>query len=451
MQVFKPVRDRNAKYYTNLARQMLNPGMISKAIVAPNTAPAQVCARHFSRTVEVSQASYPDLRVVMLPNLLMPGFIGGGASFLVPPAGGGPMTIAGKFHTDGTDNTNNCGNMIGEVSYGGSNPAIINGAPIADNAAVQRYAMQISPQSASFCALSFTNESNTKDATPVVTLYGKVAGGAWVVLSPGTSVVPVAQNKSVYTSLQFAAVDYQYLAFSVTGTSGKQCSFSFSISLNSAQATGGQNLSFAPAFGSQILDLNITTGRVTAMSLLCTNTGSALVTAGTVNTGRVPSTFNVTTPYAAQLQTLPPNRQFIGPLVEGSYTTWMPSQLDEIEVDNIASLQRAYHDAEFIVLEIPDWVAGCTVKLRFDWVVEFFTPSQAYEKILTPPRSAQWEALFYALLQHPAAMCNPTHETDTNSMLDRIRQTFLSVGKFAIEHQELLSTIGHALMAIAAA
>ncbi len=100
-----------------------------------------------------------------------------------------------------------------------------------------------------------------------------------------------------------------------------------------------------------------------------------------------------------------------------------------------------YSKSEFLVVEIPNWVAGATARLEFTWSVEFYTPNQNYEKILTPPRSPDWNAVYYALLCCDAAHCNPEHENYAVEFVSKVKKAVQSAAAWYDKHQDTLWTV----------
>lgn len=434
------------QYFIALAAQIKAPGESSTQLISPNCAPAQVCCRRFRRVVDVSQANYAKLKVAMFPNLFMPGYIGGAAAVSIPSAGTGPLMLAGNAKSDGTNLSLNTLTTLRANGSSGATEAVIVSIPIADSAASTINAFLANIPASTFMSVSAENISQTPLAQPQLRIYCRIIGGIWVDVTPVAAQVAIPEHKTMYYTFTTPAVPYNAIGFRVEDTTGKDVALRISLAANNMQIVGGVDSAIGPAFEQQIIDHNITNGRVISMSLLATNTTSELYSSGTVNVGRVPNDFNVASAFAPQLAGLPANRRYQGPFRTGGHVTWMPSQLDEMEIDNVSAMQRSLNDAEFIALEIPDWIAGATVRLTFTWLVEFYTPNQLFEKVLTPPRTERWMLVYYALLNSDAAGCNPDHIADKNSFLATLQDGLKRGLGFYQEHKHLINPLAEAIM-----
>jgi hypothetical protein len=130
---------------------------------------------------------------------------------------------------------------------------------------------------------------------------------------------------------------------------------------------------------------------------------------------------------------------------EGAFVTWMPSQFDEFEVDTLANKHLQLKDAEYIIIKVAGWnpPAGTTAsfRLQFDWIIEFYTPNQLFEKVITPPNTPEFEALYHLLLSMDAATCNPGHLDQLRSLIGSGLNGLSSGLEFYGKHRELINGI----------
>ncbi len=438
-----------SSYYSRCAEQMVNPSKVVSPVVLPDEGASAVCCRKYTRTLAYKQSDYAKLRLAMFPNLFMPGFVAGGPSITVPSAAAGLVVMSGllKANLDADSNAQAVVNFKDAVGGGGG--GTLN--PLTDAAGVTRNGFVCSIATGTMFTLFAADKSpasvlQVASPAPIIAIYGAAAGGNWVLFKQ-TEIIPSRGN---YWEVTVPAGGiFTKFALVVGGTKSKDTSIDFAFSFTSAQFVTGAVGTFAPAFGEQIIEEHISQGRVTHMSMLIRNTTAPIYSSGTICAARVPVGFDVGAYSGNWLQsasTLPSNRQYIGPFQTGAYVFWTPEQLDEYQVDNVGEKLTAYRDSSYLVAEVPDWIAGATVEVTFTWVVEFYTPSQNFDKVPTPPMTPEWRMIWDLVTRTPAAMCNPEHESETKAFLNSVKSTLTDIYEFYGENKEMIHLIGEAIM-----
>lgn len=441
------VSPRLAEY----ARQFMLPGSATSPIVSPAQGSCQLCARHIHRTVDIGSGTYPGgFTAVMSPDLFNPGFYTAAANIIIPPAAPGTLSGSGNISGDGSgpgpQSAINCGIWWSDNS---GNKVLTFTQNITDSAAVTYAGVPLVPVPV---ATNYLINMKAVEGPVHIATYSKIAGGPWVSRQDNT----LAKNQEVSVGGTFP-INTDSIAFTFLDTdadSYPKCKFA--IGINSAQVSALGTSSYAPAFKQQAFDNNITVGRVVSMSLLATNTSPDVARGGNINAARCPRSIKMFNQNIAQdISGLPENRRYQGPASEGAYVWWMPAQLDELEPDGVELKAQAYDNAEFLIVNVQGWAPGAglgnaSMRLQFDWLVEFYTPSQAFEKIQTPPMMDEFELLLHRLLMMPAATCNPGHKDLWPGLKKTLRQG-VSYGKeayaFYNRHQDLFNSIAAALLA----
>jgi len=371
----------------------------------------------------------------MFPDLFMPGFVSSAAGALVPPGGTGPISISGPITFD-ADVFKSCAFI---VSDNAGNTQRISLAPIADGAGTTYYSMAITASGAVQWTMDITNSSATSKVTPSIRVSTLAAAGAGAWSSAYYQ--PLAENGFIATSISVPAGTC-YIGFSSTNGGGKGVKFDFKFASPNNQVLCAPGTSIGPAFARYIVDTGIVYGRVLSMSILATNTSDSNHNGGNINAGRVPNSFDPFSDPVAQLSVLPSNRRYQGPAATGAYVTWIPSQLDEFSIDGLSQKREQLNESEYLYLKVDGWPAGAVFKLQFDWIVEFYTPAQAFEKVYPPPITDEFRLLYYYWALHPAAMCNPVHESDWKTFAKSVVGKLSQARDFYKRHEGTIDALG---------
>jgi len=425
-------------YFTKLATQMIMPSMAGNGLVpSPNSTPAQVCVRKIRKTFVVRSSSTNfgnGFTVAMFPDLFTPGFISASADLLIPNPPSA-VQITGRNEWTNAGPTMSSGTV--SVRAGGSH-SVCAQRMIADSGAVQRLGYSLTPLAATTYSLSLENDSDT--VATFNTMY-KVTGGAWTILSTDT----VGFGGSVHTIKGTLPLNTDAIAFVPSTTIASVGKLRSTMILTVGQFFSPGSVSLTNAFEMFVIDNNIKTGRVISMSLLVRNTSPAIANGGNICAGRVPFDFHPINEVFQSMSILPENRRYQGPASTGAYVSWMPSQFDEFEIDNIDQKRVSYSQSEYIISQIDGWappvdtVASATIEC--EWCVEFFTPNQVFEKVLTPPRTEEFELLFHVLLSMPAATCNPEHVKLLKDLLRKGGESVKSGLQFVDKNRSTINAV----------
>jgi len=392
-------------------------------VVSPSSYPSQVCVRHLHKVVDVTSATASmanGFTVIMNPDLVQPGFLTASATTLVPPVATGNVSVRANLPlTVGTaaDDTTQWDALVAQDGAG--NSAVVNLLTIPDSAALAYPGFHVVPTLVDQ-TVTLTLDNKSKDAVTVI-VNRKLVGGAWALAAQQT----LAAHQKIDLNFDFP-INSDSISFVGSGTADSSRWFEATLAFPNVQVTAATPQTYAPAFNRFIIDEKVTDGRVISMSILATNTSPDLANGGSVNAARVPRRLNPFNGIAQALADLPDNRRYQGPASDGAYVTWMPTQFDEYEVDSVHLKEEQLAQAEYLLVNVQGW-GGANVssfRLQFDWVVEFYTPNQLFEKVLTPPRTPEFDALYHLLLSMPAATCNPGH-------LDLLKSFFQKAGSMS--------------------
>lgn len=415
------------------AKQLLTPIVCdaSGLLVSPSSYPSQVCVRHLHRTVDIdtnTPAFVNGFTVVMSPDILQPVYVSAAANGLLPSGGAGVCAMNARLlHHSG-------GSLSAEakVTDRNQNDAVIAWKLIPDSVALNYLGFNVTPGPASPMTISITN---TGPSPRLYRAFYKVAG-PWVAMF-ANSIAPGETLFVAFTTLLNTSAFAVNVDDSAAGDSAK-----ILYSFNSMQIITAATETLVPGFERFVIDNEVGTGRVISMSILATNTSPALSNGGNINVARVPASYSSFQNIAQRISVLPENRRYQGPASLGGYCTWMPSQYDEYEIDNIPEKVLAYQQSEYLLLNVSGWTppAGSvsSFRLQFDWIVEFYTPNQIFEKVITPPMTDEFRTLFYMLLSSPAATCNPEHESTYKDLIKQGIHYAYSGAKWAAENKELI-------------
>jgi hypothetical protein len=284
--------------------------------------------------------------------------------------------------------------------------------------------------------LSIHDKSDTKKSTHSVHFYDK-NGGAWVERAN----VPMTAGASYNVPAQSGAIDA--VGFSVESNgSTTELEIMAELSMSEALFTGAAFTALGTAFEQQIHDQNIQWGKVQSMSCLVQNTSADIYKSGNISAGRVPHKFNIFGNVTSNMAALPRNRVYQGPAANGAYAFWVPSQDDEYAIDQLDHKLAAYKESNYLLFKIDGWLDGSALRVQFDWIVEFYTPNQLFEKELCPPMTDEFRMLLFFVLSADAAMCNPEHSKILSALFSRGKGYFDAAKSHYTKHKALYDTLG---------
>ncbi len=403
-------------YMSKVTAQMLNPESSGdgQLVVAPDTAHNQVCVRHIHKQVDVSSDQLyraNGFKVVMHPDIFMPAYISASADALVPVAGLGGVGFEGSITTEPRA-ANPAGTASGYIKLSADGNSIYSLlSPIVDSAASTQQGLNMTDSGAAGQTVTYNikDESSYADGTYDFIIFTKVAGGAWVTSATIHMKTHGKSSKDFTLPAHTVAIAFQVWL----PDAGMYPTVQLGLSFQNVQfSTTGTNTLF-PGFANTVSDENMTKGRVVSMSVRATNTSPDIANGGTISVGRVPHNFDVYGDIAAPISSLSSNRRYQGGANQGGYAFWIPASLDEFTVDDISKKRRAYRDSDYLVIQVKGWgnngAQVSSFRLNFDWVVEFYTPNQLFEKVICPPMTDEFSTLWTVMQSIPAASCNPVH------------------------------------------
>jgi len=406
-------------YLATIAHQIIDPGNAVEIVNTPCPNSAYVVAKRFTRVVDYAlPAGQSQFSIFMSPNLSMPGFITNTGS-TVFPAVSSTLSYTGTLSCVGSTSPVGASDVkaYGQFTSTTSETVLVHTVQVIDAALVAYpgYLLAGPGGIAAEFACTYQNDSEQEIRIQAVL---RTPAGNWA----GMGAVVVPAGSIAYHNLNMAA--FSGFAWRCLTPNVAAQTIKVFAGFRQAQLTTTNGIDFAPAFAKQILDNDISLGRVLSLRFTATNTSNALSLGGNASCARVPPLFN---PFdhvgdlPTSMSRLPPNRVYQGAASTGCSCFWMPEQLDEWTVDNVQSKIRSYSESSFLLGHLSGLPDGASFRIKFSWLVEFYTPTQLFSPSETPGWSPQWEEVMHLLVALDAATCNP----DSSGMFDR----FLNNGR----------------------
>lgn len=410
-------------YHRQLITQIVTPGASgSSMVIAPSRGAQPVCSRHIHKEVDISAALYPaGVTVVMKPDVHSPSYITAAGAGNWPSAQG-PVTSHGVLEY-GTGQVFESANFTMKNEVDGS---ILQSAQLVTVAGVDYYGFL-----GTFNQEVHINIQNKADdgSSPSVTFFEY--NGVFVNQLTKFAAIGAGEAQTWKGSFALNAG----LLWTVQNPN-QAMQLSVHIDFAAAQITTSPALTLNKAFQAFEGDAKVTCGRLVSMSMLLTNTTPLLDKGGTINVGRVPHNFNILSSNIPQeMANLPDNRRHQSGADLGGYAWWFASEVDAFDIDGIQNKSRQYKESEFLLATIQGWPAGSSFKIHFDWVFEFYTPNQLFEKELPPPLDAKFTRILFALARVNAATCNPEHSELFKKVLETGAKAY-NFAKGAVDHIE---------------
>lgn len=420
-------------YLSQLQKQILAPELVTdKFVVSPNTPAYGVAVRHFKRVVEYDQGSYPNLRISMNPNLFAPSYVSSVIARNFPAAGTGSVNVSGEWHyTTAGEIDKSSSRVISD-----NTEFLTTTVPIADSAALVHSGFNLTPTVAQVFNFYMKDHTPKKAANHVVHLAYKIAGGVWTDLTTMSVSEGYEINRAITLPLNANGFCVYFTGVVDTGPN-----IDVSLSFGNTQIISTAAAHLLPGFQQQVIDNEISVGRVISMTCLITNTSSALANGGVITLARVPCAFD---PFAADpgqaMSTLDASRVYSGPAATGGYMWWSPKQLEEMSLNNVGQMHDIYRGSDRLFAYLSGWPAGGSVRVVYTWTVEFYSPKQIFEKTLTPPMTQSYNDLTHSLSLMPSAMCNPTHIESLTAWV-KAAASYANQGlQFYEEHKAIINT-----------
>jgi len=392
-------------YFRKVTTQMVAPGSAgSNVVVSPSAGSQAVCARNVHKELDIDGDDYPNgFTIVVTPDFETPSYISATAAQVLPAAAG-VLAIKGEsaataasgseFPFTGVSHDEKLIVQNELVTYDGHDWMKLN----------------IEQTGTTHVAIHLEDKSTAEGAYQIIF-------GATDFANPVEIIATMEMSQGATTSEKFtiAADSTAFLWRFVTTGDPSLCLMNLHFS--EAQLSADAQKLLNPAFSKFATDNGVKNGRVCSIGALLSNTTPILNKGGSVNAARVPNGFNPFADVVGSISSLPDNRRYQNTLEKGAYVFWVPSQLDEYEIDGINNKHRQYSESERIVIRCSGYPAGCSFKLHVNWIVEFYTPNQLFEKILPPPLTPEFIELFRVIGNMPAAMCNPAHDNNAQETL----------------------------------
>lgn len=146
--------------------------------------------------------------------------------------------------------------------------------------------------------------------------------------------------------------------------------------------------------------------RVSAMSLLATYRGNMLEGAGVIAAARAPKAWVPNGPNLYSALTKLPEDRYKGPLMQGAYSWWLPT--DETELDFVSEYTSSGQQTALFVGGLFGDPEG-SLEITIDVVVDFYSPLQIFEREYYPVMTDEHLSTVAQLSKLPACTCNPKH------------------------------------------
>lgn len=428
--------DRQLNYNresTDDAKQFLQcclPCKINGSVVMPDRGENMMHTAHFTRTVSVDAATIVDgaFKIIMSPDLFQPGAISSAASIV--PAVQGACSVTGiGYWSAGVLNSSS----VNVVSADQTEKALFAMYNLFGNPLLQGLIVTVPAVGGCRCDYVVKNISSFLGSF-TLTFYDAAA----VVLATTTRTLVGG-----FTSTGTVTIPSLTIAVSIVNTSPHNGQgLQFSLALAEATVWSGPTSVFSPAFARQIIDDDVSKGRVVSMSILAHNTTPAISRGGMCNSGRVPysqSPFSAT--IAGDIAKLPANRRWQDVASEGAYSFWIPASTKEWDVGYIADSQLTYAESDYLLQSFTGLPAGSSFLVQFDWIVEFYTSNQLFPTEPTPPITPTVEGYRQALARMDACSANSDHIMHIQAFVRSLKDKASDMYQHYHENKEFYDTL----------
>lgn len=183
----------------------------------------------------------------------------------------------------------------------------------------------------------------------------------------------------------------------------------------------------------------VSTYRVTAASMLVSCAASSLENGGVIAAARTRPNWSPglhETAYEAitRLQ----DHSYRGPVRDGAYVWWLPTDLAEMDQRPFGS--RASEETSLIVAGRLD-SRNATLQITFNINFEFYSSLQLFEHEVGPPLTDDFVRAYHLLDSLPAATCNPKHQDILKSVLRGLGSGAKKAGRYLAANPELLMAL----------
>lgn len=422
------------------AEQFIDPGRFATSVLVPDRSAKRRCTRRFQKVVAINSAmpgATTGFTVVARPSLSMP-FATSGASRNVPTSAGA-YTVKGHVRILSSANQKNAGDSFQAVANNGQQGV----GRLVYDAVHNLWELTASNTATEEGDAVLTYHSHVPDGGSAVIETFRETGAAWVSLSKQLASV----NDTV---LLLGATANTKLGFRFTSVVGDQVTLRYSYAIggvSTGQVALASGIDLPSGDFMEEFSNVAEGGRLTAMSLLVTNTSPNTANGGDVFAARVPSDVPYYTTPANMKKSCPD--MYNGKADKGAYVWWLPS---EEAAQSYADLDQAVAqlaDDNYLWVTVEGWGGDYTssAMITFTWVVEFFAESQMYEKHIPPPRDDAWELTFQTLARLPSATCNPSHKELFRSFLGGAKEAYNKASSHYSRNKTLYDLLLQSMMA----
>lgn len=388
--------------YRAMANMVVDPHG-SPVTLLPDRVKVGRAVRRFTKTITIKATDAGctnGFTIIAAPEISMPIFYTGGA---LPIPAAAPGTINGygfiEFNPDAviTELSATFNDTLG-------NKGFCNGVEKTHTETVKCF--QISRAAGApdnlHVSVSAANDLTT-DGYAIQVWYAAAGAAAW------TKGAAHTMKKGTNDDWEFSiAAACDHVAIVPTTTSSRTHKLKIGFSCDAAQVFTTATSDLGRSVIMQSLD-TAAGGRVTAISMLCTNVSPALSRGGTIVAARLPSALKV--PNVESLQAdYGPQLVHVGDAAKGSYSWWLPTESLQSSYLDRAQLQEELLNTNILYANVSGWAADSVFQIKIAFVVEFLINNPLYEKIEPPLVTAKWERLQQLLGSLPASSCNPDHE-----------------------------------------
>lgn len=436
------------------ARQIMLPGTVSAPSPLPSSAPHRCATRMITQEFVVDATNFSadgTTTFILDPDFNFGGLILDGNTRLIPAVSTAGMVMRGVFSP-------------GAASSGTiSGPAEFEDHTTADNKALMppllvTYGASSHTAWPIYC---YTNSTVSVVVTPRTTIPGSVrlvyvsgTAGSWAVLARS----PYFRSQPMTDSVTINANSSEF-GFYFEDSSGAAiwgAKWSCEVKMDFA---GGAQLSTQPvdhlftAFPRIVVDEQVEEGRLAAMSMLVTNTSAEMFKSGQIYMARVPKAELVGYPRLDTVfSKLSENYKYTGKAETGGYAYWCPSDARLNSLLPVNDALGYLKQETLLVCQIRsvNLTQAPSFKVRCNWIYDFYTPNQLFEKRATPEWTEEYGRMLQVVAQMPAASCNPEHFEAFKNLIKRGLAGAQQLGSHFEENKELYSGLSKVLLGLLA-
>lgn len=248
-------------------------------------------------------------------------------------------------------------------------------------------------------------------------LRGRVAGGAWTWVGNVTAVAPsgtaVLYSANPGINLDALIIVMTDAASVPSNPAADENAISFNLTFNGYIASTALPGSISSFVTPDLVDIaKLNNCRVTAMSMLVTNTGPPVNAGGEVVMASTRQETVYSGKSTADLMNLlrvlsEQNRIHSGNVVDGGYSVYIPDDLSSYE-------PKEYSDRNFFdncVVAAGKMTAGGQVRVIINYIIEFYTPVVYFDKRTGPVWDPKFQSALRLLKILQISSANDDHET----------------------------------------